>query len=279
MNHADKLSHRRRSVAGNVAVPDTVQQRRPEFGPTAILALQRTVGNQATIQLIQRLTLSASDIKQWIRWVRDPADRANSTRCMLAIYNQMRLSIDPAPAAFRSLAEARRTLIQHNQIDQEDVDALEAEAARLQQAGGDPAEFVRLGIVQKIAAKYAAMDTDYGQHIFQGEFAGTVPTGFHSKADGSATHESYGAATQVGNGGAYQQSVRTRTRPAVRKPIQSTFFPDGATHRQVIEAIASVYAAGLTTVQHVDPNVNGLRLAKRGDTVFPAGGSDQRLAE
>jgi hypothetical protein len=47
----------------------------------------------------------------------------------------------------------------------------------------------------------------------------------------------------------------------------------------VIDAITSVYEAGLSTVGHVDPVVNGLRLSKRGDTVFPAGGSDERVAE
>jgi hypothetical protein len=258
---------------------------RPQMGAAAVIALQRSVGNQATLAMLghgtpvlQRSLLTASQVKDWIRWVRDPADRANSTRCMLAIYNQMRLSLDPTPAEFRSLADARQTLIQRKQIDQEDVDALEAEAARLQQAGGDPVALLRNRMVEKIAARYNAADAAYGPHIFQGDLSGTQPTGYHSKADGSATHETYGQVTQIGNG-VYQQSVRTRTPPRVKKKNQSTFFPDAASHRQVIEAIASVYEAGLSTVGFVDPVVNGLKLAKRGDTVYPAGGSDRLLAE
>ena len=263
--------------------------------PSTVLALQRTVGNHATLTLLghdrpaagaasgasalQRQTLSAAQIKDWIRWERDPGIRANSTALLLSIYNQMRLNLDPTPAAFTSLAVARKALKDGGQLDQEDVTALEAEARRSQQAGGDPAELVRLRIVEKIAARSGAVDAKYGQHIFQGDIAAGTPTGFHSKADGSATHEAYGTITPVGNGAAYQQSVRTQTPPRVNKPIQSTFFPDAASHQQVIEAIASVYEAGLSTVGHVDPVVNGLRLAKRGDTVFPAGGSDDRLAE
>jgi hypothetical protein len=178
-----------------------------------------------------------------------------------------------------SLVAALKALKDGGRLDEEDVTALEPEARRSQQAGGDPAELVRLRIVEKIAARSNAVEAKYGQHIFQGDIAAGTPTGFHSKADGSATHEAYGTITPVGNGTAYQQSVRTRTPPAVRKPIQSTFFPDAASHQQVIDAITSVYEAGLSTVGHVDPVVNGLRLSKRGDTVFPAGGSDERVAE
>ena len=247
--------------------------------PSTILALQRTVGNRATLALLQRQTLTAAKIKEWIRWERDPAIRANSTALLLSIYNQMRLDLDPTPAAFTSLVAARKALKDGGRLDDEDVAALEAEARRSQQAGGDPAELVRLRIVEKIAARSNAVEAKYGQHIFQGDIAAGTPTGFHSKADGSATHEAYGTVTPVGNGAAYQQSVRTRTPPVVRKPIQSTFFPDAASHQQVIGAITSVYEAGLSTVGHVDPVVNGLRLAKRGDTVFPAGGSDERVAE
>jgi Bacterial EndoU nuclease len=246
--------------------------------PANVLGLQRTVGNQVTAGLVQRALLKPSEVKNWIRWVRG-ADRKNSTTFLLTIYNQMRLSVDPRPAEFRSLADARRQLIAAKQIDQEDVDALEEEVDRSVRAGDDPAELVRLRIAAKIESRRAAVEAAFAHHIFQGDMAGNVPTGFHSKADGSATHEAYGARTDVGNKGAYQQSVRLQGRPNVRKPIQSTFFPDGASHEQVIKAVASVYEAGLSTVGYVDPVVNEMRLAKRGDTVFPAGGSDDRTAE
>jgi Bacterial EndoU nuclease len=245
---------------------------------STVLALQRTVGNHATTGLVQRALLTPKEIKNWIRWVRG-TDRRNSTTFLLTIYNQMRLSVNPRPEEFRSLADARKQLIAANQLDQADVDALEAEVDRTLRAGGDPAELIKLRIMAKIEARKAAVDAAYGHHIFQGDMAGAVPTGFHSKIDGSATHEAYGARTDVGNKGAYQQSVRLQDRPAVRKPIQSTFFPDGASHDQVVKAIASVYEAGLSTVGYVDPVVNGMQLAKRGDTVFPAGGSDDRTAE
>src|SRR5437899_1138262 len=73
--------------------------------PATILALQRTVGNHATLTLLdarpdrpvalQRQTLTSTQIKDWIRWERDPAIRANSTALLLSIYNQMRLDLEP----------------------------------------------------------------------------------------------------------------------------------------------------------------------------------------
>jgi len=214
---------------------------------------------------------------KWMSWALKNAD-PNLQAIMLAIYNQMRIEIDPAPDVFNSLVTARQTLIAAGKIDAEDAANLEAEASLRQQAGGDPAELVRLQTVAKIDAKYNAVDAKYGQHIFQGDFSGVTPTGYHSKIDGSATHQAYGTATAIG-GGVYQQSVRSIAAPANTKTNQSTFFPDNATHVQIIRGIASVYEAGLSQIGHVHANVNGLRLEKRGDTVYPAGGDNTLLAE
>lgn len=203
----------------------------------------------------------------------------NSTAILLAIYNEMRFEVDPTPAQFNSVVLARDAMIAANRIDAEDAAALVIEAERMQQAGGDPAEALRLRIVAEIAAKRNGIEGKYGHHVFQGDYNSTgIPTGFHSKADGSTTHEAYGTRTNVANGGAYQQSVRRRDNQ-VHKPIQSTFFPDTLSHQNVVDAITVVYGCGLSTVAHVDTSVNGMRLEKKGDTVFPAGGSDTRYAE
>lgn len=207
----------------------------------------------------------------------------NRVALLLAIYNQMRFEIDPTPVAFTAIQAARNALIAAARMDAEDADAFDEEATRMQTAGGDPVEATRLRITGQIAARHDAVEGAYAQHIFQGDIKDNLPTGYHSKADGSNTHETYGGATNVGNasaGGnqAYQQSVRLQANQA-RKPIQSTFFPDAASHDDVINAIASVYEVGMKTVGYVADTVNGLKLAKRGDTVFPAGGLDTRLAQ
>jgi hypothetical protein len=234
----------------------------------------------ATVQL---KTYKDSQIRAMVKEAAKTA-QPNRVALLLAVYNQMRYELPVAPAAFTTVLAAETALITGNRIDADDAAALDAEATRLQQAGGDPAEATRLRIVGAIAAGRNAVEASYAQHIFQGDTKNGVPTGFHSTVDGSATHEEYGTATNVGNassGGnqAYQQSVRLQANHATTKPIQSTFFPAAASHGQVIDAIASVYKAGLTTVGHVAATVNGLKLAKRGDTVFPAGGSDDRVAE
>jgi hypothetical protein len=202
----------------------------------------------------------------------------NAQAIQLAIYNQMRFELDPVPGPFNSVVLAKNAMVQGGRIDEDDAVAIDQEARRLQQAGGDPAEATRLRITEGIAGRRDAVEAAYSHHIFQGDTKNGVPTGFHSIADNSPTHEAYGTRTDVGNGGAYQRSVRLRAN-GTRKPIQSTFFPDNATHAEVIDAITTVYEVGLSQVGYVAPSVNGLKLTKRGDTVFPAGGSDTLAAE
>ena len=232
--------------------------------------------NQSPLQF--RLYKKDSDLRNLVKEAAKTA-QPNSTAILLEIYNEMRHEIDPTPGPFNSLVNARAAMIAANRIDAEDADFLALEAARMQQAGGDPAEALRLRIVAAIADKRDGIEGKYGHHIFKGDYnSDGIPTGFHSKADGSATHETYGGTTDVGNVGAYQQSVRRKDNQT-KKPIQSTFFPDGASHDNVIDAITVVYGYGLSTVAHVDASVNGMRLEKKGNTVFPAGGSDNRFAE
>lgn len=257
----------------------TVSQRQKLDAAAGRRLTPNAVGNDSAP--LQLRTLNNASVNQWVSWSLKGGALANLKAIMLSIYNQMKIDAELGGADFTGLPAARLALIGAGHIDQEDIDNLEAEATRRQQAGADPAALVRMRIEAKIAESFDAVDARYGRHIFTGDVnAHNVPTGFHSKADGSATHTAYGTASDVGNVGAYQQSVRLIGPPlGAKKPIQSTFFPDAATHQQVIRAIASVYEAGLSTVAHVDPIVNGMRLTTRGNTVFPAGGSDDLVAE
>ena len=241
------------------------QQMKGHVWPTAQAPIQLRMYKESELRSLVREAVKTSE--------------PNSTAILLAIYNEMRFEIDPTPGQFNSVVLARAAMIKADRIDVEDADALALEAARMQQAGGDPAEALRLRIVTAIAARRDGIEGKFGHHVFQGDYnSDKIPTGFHSKADGSATHEAYGASTDVGNVGAYQQSIRRRDNQK-RKPVQSTFFPDTASHANVIDAITVVYGYGLSTVAHVDASVNGMRLQKKGATVFPAGGSDTRFAE
>jgi hypothetical protein len=225
-----------------------------------------------------RLYSKDSDLRNLVKEAAKTA-QPNSTAILLTIYNEMRFEIDPTPGPFNSLVKARAAMITAKRIDAEDSAFLDVEAARMQQAGGDPAEALRLRILASIVAKRDGIEGKYGHHIFSGDYnSDGIPTGFHSKVDGSGTHEAYGGVTDVGNTGAYQQSVR-RQDNQTQKPVQSTFFPDAANHANVIDAITVVYGYGLSTVAHVDASVNGMLLEKKGNTVFPAGGSDARFAE
>ena len=225
--------------------------------------------------VLQLMKYKQSEIRRMVREAAKTA-QPNRVALLLEVYNQMRYEIDPTPVAFTTVLAGRTALIAANRIDAEDADALDAEATQMQQAGGDAAEATRIRIEGQIAAGRGATEGAYAQHIFQGDTKAGVPTGYHSTVDGSATHEACGTATNLANtsaGGnaAYQQSVRLQAGARTRKPIQSTFFPDDATHNNVIDAITAVYTLGMKTVAYVADTVNGLKLAKRGDTVFPAG--------
>ncbi|MDP4209264.1 MAG: EndoU domain-containing protein [Bacteroidota bacterium] len=226
--------------------------------------------------VIQKRKYTDKQIKDEIKFI---PEKTNYTKIMLAVYNQMRFEIDPTPEKFNNIKEGREAMIKAGKFDSDDADFLDAEVTRIETAGSNPTKLIELQAIAKINEKFDAVDAKYGQHIFQGDFKKGSPTGFHSKADGSKTHEAYGTKTDVNNKGAYQQSVRSKGEPSKKKTNQSTFFPDNATHQNIIKAIASVYEAGFTNVSYVAPTVNGLSLAKRGDTVFPAGGSDSLVAE
>ncbi len=123
-------------------------------------------------------------------------------------------------------------------------------------------------------------------HVFLGDFGpGGAPTGYHSKAGNSPTHEAYGGTTNVNGFGVYQQSVRGRANAQAawrRKPIQSTFFPDqvgnrGATENDVNLALGTGRASHARQVNY-PAEWRGMPLRSIGETWFPDGGDD-RLAE
>jgi hypothetical protein len=289
MSYQNKERHQLTQIGNDTHTEKTVPLFQDNRSQMAAQLRQQSVCHNSPQQqkLVQKMANSNSPIQCHLykktdlrKLVKEAVKTAapNSTAILLAIYNEMRFELDPVPAQYNSVVTARAALIAANRLDAEDANLLAVEAGRMQQAAGNPAEALRLRILADIAAKRAGMEGKYGHHVFSGDIKDGIPTGFHSKADGSPTHQAYGGVTDVGNAGAYQQSVR-RIDNQVRKPIQSTFFPDAATHDNVIDAITVVYGVGLSTVAHVDPSVNGMRLQKKGDTVFPAGGSDTRFAE
>lgn len=117
---------------------------------------------------------------------------------------------------------------------------------------------------------------DTFRHIFSGDFKqrNNHPTGYHSKAGNSDTHEAYGGKTDLGAHGTYQQSVREKQNHRNKKPLQSTFFPDNATEDEVKIAVVSGDTRHNKTVQYPD-KLAGMPLAKSGTTIFPATGQDK----
>ena len=232
--------------------------------------------------IIQQYSMGEKAIQTEIKLHSQDSSRGpgitNSTLLVLEVYNQLRIEHDLGDKEIKSEKEGRRLMISKGIFDEEDADYLQTQAGLVHKAKGNRGELLRLQALDKIDRSYDEIDNKYGHHIFQGDTKKGVPTGFHSQADGSTTHEAYGTRTDLGQG-VYQQSVRLRGNPEATKPIQSTFFPDDATHEHVIKAIASVYKAGFRTVTHVHDSVNGLELKKTGDTIYPAGGDDNRLAE
>lgn len=123
------------------------------------------------------------------------------------------------------------------------------------------------------------------KHVFKGDFkaGSTIPTGYHSTAEGSPTHIAYGGRTAIGGLGIYQQSVKGKLAPKTKKPIQSTFFPEdidgrSTTKDDVILALGTAMNSESKTVKF--PLAwRGMVITKVGDTWFPSGGSDDLLAE
>ena len=132
----------------------------------------------------------------------------------------------------------------------------------------------------------AAVTPKLRKHIFVGDYVvGTdIPSGYHSKAGVSGTHEAYGTKTPIeAFPGVYQQSVKAKGGTRKKKPIQSTFFPDtiggrATTMNDVIFAVGTGMASDSKTVKYPE-EWRGMRLRKIGETWFPDGGSDDLLAE
>ena len=118
------------------------------------------------------------------------------------------------------------------------------------------------------------------RHILIGDLmeGSEIPTGYHSKAGNSRTHEAYGTRTEIAGGyGVYQQSVRS-TATWLTKPNQSTFFPDTVGARptredDIVFAVGTAMDSPSKTVRYPE-EWRGMTLRKIGDTWFPTGGSD-----
>lgn len=123
------------------------------------------------------------------------------------------------------------------------------------------------------------------KHVLKGDFetGKDVPTGFHSIRGESTTHEAYGTKTDIANG-VYQQSVKgMKDSTWKKKPIQSTFFPDtvgdhAATADEVVVALGTAIGSSAKRVQYPEEWA-GITLVKKGETWYPTGGSDTRMAE
>lgn len=249
---------------------------RTRSAPVAILALQRSIGNHATSALIQRAQLERKEVKQWASWAK--AEHNALLAILNALARDNNVEMNPADG-FTSVARATTALKTAGVIDDEDIEALQAEIRIAKAGGADKERLVEERDRVRLDAERDATRGKWGHHIFEGDTdANGVPTGYHHQAVASATHEAYGNRTAVGNGGAYQQSVRLRAGGRTRKPIQSTFFPDTVTQDDVIDAITSVQVLRYTTVRY-PAALKGMRLKKKGATIFPDGGDDRRGPE
>lgn len=249
---------------------------RTRSAPIAILALQRSIGNHATSAIIQRAQLAQRDVKKWASWAK------REHNALLAILNGLAMennvAMNPVDG-FTSVARATTALKTAGVIDDEDIAALQVEIGIQKAGGADKERLVEERDRARLDAERDATRARWGHHIFEGDTdAGGVPTGYHHQAVQSTTHIAYGARTDVGNAGAYQQSVRLRAGARTKKPIQSTFFPDGVTQDDVIDAITSVMTLKYTTVRY-PAALKGMKLKKKGTTIFPDGGRDDRYAE
>jgi hypothetical protein len=262
------------------------ERRPPEPAPLplhALLELQRTAGNQAVGRMLSRQIVTTKDRGSLVIAQGRGKPKPTGDAYLLKIYNELRNRLVPMPAAFTDVDAAAAALSGGGVIDADDIAFFAEKTGGKKSAATRAAEARSAGLADEVAAKRSSVEK-YRHHIFKGDFSkknSTIPTGYHSKAGASDTHQAYGTATPVANDvtGVYQQSVRA-TKTGVRKPIQSTFFPDTATEDQIMDALASVY--GFTPQPKAatyPPSLKGLTFAKEGDTIYPAGGGDTAAEE
>jgi hypothetical protein len=262
---------------------ERVQERRPpEPAPLplhAVLALQQSAGNQAVGRVLARQVVDNK--RRGTLVVGSKRGKRTGDAALLWIYNELRTKITTPPPvpAFTTVAGADTVLTGRGVADQEDIDYFKEQLAEKQSKASKVAKGLAASLPEEIAKRRGAVDAKYKKHIFDGDVQRndkTTPTGYHSKAGASSTHEAYGGTTPIDNkvGGIYQQSVRLKGGKS--KSLQSTFFPDTASVDDVMNAITSVYG-GFTpqpTSATYPDSLKGLTFAKEGDTIYPGGGRD-----
>jgi hypothetical protein len=257
--------------------------------PHALLALQRSAGNQAVAGVLARQKVNDQRRNGLVKKL-TTGKNAETTAdgLLLAMYVEVGAAAKPALGPWDDVETAITKLKEAKKIDDEDVAKFsEAATARFAAASGSgkkAAAMAEAGLEKlkaDIAKNRKRMDAAHKHHIFHGDFKGDMPTGFHSKYLGSSTHETYGDPTAVSNGvsGVYQQSVRSKKSPKTKKEYQSTFFPDTVSDDDVMDAITGVYGVpdAPSTVRWPE-SLKGLTLDSLGETIFPGGGKNAKAA-
>jgi hypothetical protein len=267
------------------------ERRPPEPAPLplhALLRMQQTAGNQAVGRVLARKPLfKPSEVKKLV--ANAIADGARTEKdILLAIYNEMRLAIDPTPKAFTDPEAAVEPLTVGRQMNGEDHELFTQEAAAKaphQSKKKEKAPKTDKGAAGEKHKKQVETDRGeilgkFGPHVLKGGFReDDRPSGFHTINGGSATHEAFGKKT-TGENATYRQSVREIDDRKNVKETQSTFFPDAATADEIIDAMTNVFGAtaekGRRTVAYPD-KLKGLPLTSLGmsgkskePTIFPA---------
>jgi hypothetical protein len=266
--HVHEIKRRRedeRAAAARSAAPS----------PHALLALQRSAGNQAVAGVIARHIHGAKDVRDDVKWaMRAPGEvPGTKNELILLVLNAIRDKLDPAPAKFTNVNAAVKSLKALKKLDDEDFTLLEAEAGKQFGAQAAPAVTPAEQLKAEVEADRKDMDTTMFDHVLLGATSvDKRPSGYHSTQGGSGTHEAFGARTD-GENGTYQRSVRfTADRPNV-KPTQSTFFPNTANAEDVKNAITSVYGKrgrelGVQSVRYPE-TLKGIKMTQREGTAFP----------
>src|SRR5262245_52253635 len=74
-----------------------------------LLALQRTAGNHAVTRMLARAKYKPSQVKSEVKSTMKSEAPTNKVGLLLAIYNEMRFSLDPQPDKFTTVKTATTT--------------------------------------------------------------------------------------------------------------------------------------------------------------------------
>ena len=95
--------------------------------PHVLLALQRGAGNQAVTRMLARAKWKPGEVRKQVKDAK-AGGAGTKQAVLLAIYNEMRHSLDPEPPEYKKVDAATKSLIAAGWIDAEDVKAFEQEA-------------------------------------------------------------------------------------------------------------------------------------------------------